>query len=66
MARKKDVKPLFAVKHDFVDSLDAFVQEVIMFRGAVSNVLVTGGVSGDAAKTLREAIAALDKTMMSE
>lgn len=30
MPKKKDIKPLMSVKHDFVDSLDNFTQQVIM------------------------------------
>lgn len=29
MARKKEIKPLLATKHDFVDALDNVVQEAI-------------------------------------
>lgn len=40
MARKKETpKPLFTVKHDFVDSLDAFIQASIMQNNAISTVL---------------------------
>lgn len=40
MARKKsEAKPLFAVKHDFVDSLDAFIQASMMLHNAITTVL---------------------------
>lgn len=38
-SKKKQPPPLFAVKHDFVDSLDAFIQASIMLHNAVTSAL---------------------------
>lgn len=64
MARKKSVKPLFAVKGEFTDSLDAFVDAVVVFRQAVSSALDLKRVSEDVAPLLREKLAALDAAML--
>lgn len=38
-AKKKTPPPLFAVKHDFVDSMDAFIQASMMLHNAITTVL---------------------------
>ena len=61
MAKKPDPKPLFAVKHDFVDSLDRFLEEVTMFRQAVKYALDLGQIQTPAREVIAERLAALDK-----
>lgn len=66
MARKKpDPKPLFSVKHDFVDSLDNFIQKVVMLRNAAHTLCDIGGLPDKAKQILSEQVAELDKAMMS-
>lgn len=56
MARKpKDIKPLFAVKHDFTDSLDRVTQEAISFLSTVRFVMKREGIEPEIAKLLEEA-----------
>lgn len=45
MARKKEpAKPLFAVKHDFVNSLDTLLQEAVNLAGVLDMVLQHGSL----------------------
>ena len=65
MARNKPTpKPLFDVKFDFIDSLNEFVQQVIMLNGAVGSTLELGQVSDKMAPILKERVAALEKAML--
>jgi hypothetical protein len=49
MARKKPTpKPLLAVKHDFVDSLDEFLTKAIFLQQVVRQALDLGCIKNDA------------------
>lgn len=39
MAKAKDIKPLFPLKHEFVDSLDRYTQAALMMRQAIGFAL---------------------------
>jgi len=58
MARKKNVKPLFEVKHDFIDSFEAFIQASMMLYLSVRSALDLGAIKGHAASNLRERVVA--------
>lgn len=67
MARRKDTpKPLFAVKHDFVDSLDRFIQEVVSLRLALDQALQLNLVQAPAKDILEERLKALGTAMDSD
>lgn len=54
-ARKKTIPPLYAVKHDFVDALEANLQASMMLYHAVTSALDAGAVTNEEiAKILRE------------
>lgn len=38
-SKKEKPKPLFSVKHDFMDSLEAFIQASMMLENAISTAL---------------------------
>jgi hypothetical protein len=64
MARKKEqLKPLFAVKFDFVESLDHFISEVMTLRQAVGTALELDLVKEPAKKMLSERLASLAAAM---
>jgi len=57
MARKKSTpKPLMAVKHDFVDSLDEAVQQSVFLISTIEALLNTGAIQGEPAQILRDAV----------
>lgn len=68
MARKKDpAKPLFTLKHDFVDSLENVCHQAIMLLQAVDMVIKHGGVPEpvkeilvESSKEMRAALSAED------
>ncbi len=62
---KKPIRPLFDVKHDFVDSLDAFIQQAINLQLAVKTALDLNQVAEPCAKQLRERIAAFETATLS-
>jgi hypothetical protein len=67
MAKKKDIKPLFAVKHDFVDSLDNMLNEAMFLIQQVDSALKLGAVTNEGvANMLRDRLtsfrAALETT----
>jgi tRNA A37 threonylcarbamoyladenosine synthetase subunit TsaC/SUA5/YrdC len=68
MARKKDPpKPLFAVKHDFVESLDAFVQATMTLHQIVSTVIDLDQVKSEPILAkLREANDRLSEAMLTK
>lgn len=64
MARKKtEPKPIFAVKFDFVESLDAFCEAAMFLHQAVTIALELKQVSEPVASKLREANAKLERAM---
>lgn len=69
MARKKNVKPLMAVKHDFVDSLDNFVQKTILLQ-QVCRSIADERLNPTLPKPLRDALvermADFEQAFMSE
>ncbi len=65
MKSKKTAKPMFSVKRDFVDSLDAMLQEAVMFLQVVDIVLQTGG-DFKGSDALRERAAMFRKTLSSD
>lgn len=55
MVRKKEpAKPLFALKHDFVESLDNVCHEVIMLLQAVDIVIRNGNLNEPTKEILAE------------
>ena len=68
MARKKEaLKPLFSVKHDFVESLDHFAQASITFLQAVETALQLGQVKeGPAKDLLQEQVKAFRAALTSD
>jgi hypothetical protein len=66
MARKKEpAKPLFALKHDFVASLDNVCHEAIMLMQAVDMVIRHGEVP-ESIKTILVERAAAMRSALSE
>lgn len=71
MARKKEKpKPLFSLKHDFLDSLEEFIQASMMLHNAVKTVLDYGApgqpIPDSVKEMLRERIAAWEKATLSD
>lgn len=66
MSRKPPPKPLLAVQHDFVDSLDALVARLVTFRQAVETALSLGMIDKRVAPQIAEELARLDKALLSE
>ena len=66
MSRKKTPRPLMAVKHDFVDSLDAFIQAAVMLHQAVTSLISMGAVTGTAANSLQERADAFERAFLTE
>lgn len=64
--RKELAKPIFAVKHDFVDSLDAFLQEAVSFHQAVQTALELGQVSDTVRPVLEARLKAFARAMMTD
>ena len=67
MARKKEpAPPLFSVRHQFQNSLEAVCNESIMLVQAVEMALRGRAVQAGAAEILKERVAAFRATLMSE
>jgi len=64
MARKKAFKPLFAVKHDFVESMDNFIQVSLNLYQAAKTAVDLGKLSGPAADRLKECMAEWEKATL--
>lgn len=65
MARKKaEPKPLFAVKHDFVESLDEFIQRAINLNSMVEMALAGGHLQDPLLSRLREAHEAFERAAL--
>jgi hypothetical protein len=66
MSRKKErPKALFAVKGDFVESLDNFTQQSLMFLQAVEQAVSLGLVNEPALSIIKERMAAFRLAMSS-
>ncbi len=67
MARKKEqAKPLFDLKHDFVDSLENVCQQSIMLLQAVDTVLRNGNLPIGVKEILAERSNAMRSALMKE
>lgn len=66
MARKKDTQPLLDLKHDFVASLDAHIQECINFGNAVELALRIGAIPEPTNGILRKHLEAFNRTLLRE
>lgn len=66
MARKKITKPLFSVKHDFYDSLDACLDRAVVLHQAVSMALTLKAVDPKVAPTLQEALDGFSKALLTD
>jgi len=67
MARTKATpKPIFSVKHDFADSLDAFCQAAVNFHSTVKAVLSAGRVPAAESKILENACATFRAALTSD
>ena len=71
MPRKKETpKPLFSVKHDFVDSMEAFIQASMMLHNALKTVLDYGApdkpLPESVVAMLRERCEAWEKATLSD
>lgn len=67
MARKEKVtKPIFEVKHDFVDSLDALLHEALNFYQAVQTAIELGQVSDKVKPILQERVDAFRKKLSAD
>jgi hypothetical protein len=64
--RKKDIKPLFAVKHDFVDSLDHMIMEGINFLQAVETHLDLEKPTGPTVGVVRERLAKFKSALLTD
>lgn len=65
MARKKEkARPLFSVKHEFADSLEAVCNEAIMLLQAVEMALRAGKIQDAVADALKERAAAFRATLI--
>jgi hypothetical protein len=58
MPKKLPPKPMFSIKGDFMDTLDAFIHEAGMLCSAVEQAVKLGAVDERAAKILRDRVAA--------
>lgn len=64
MARRKaEPKPLFAVKGDFTESLDAFVQASLLFHGMAKMALDLGYIDQRIEPKFREAFEKFDRAI---
>ena len=66
MAKRKAPPPLLAVKHDFVDSLDAMMQESLNLISAIGIVLDHGKLPPAVEHQLRERLDAFRKKIFVE
>lgn len=65
MARKKEpAKPLFEVKRDFVDSLDAFLQRSIILLQAIESALQHDQIKDGAKPILEREVAAFRSALL--
>lgn len=63
---KKDIKPLFSLKHDFYDSLDASLAAGINLIQAVESALELNQVGDRVAPIMKEKLDAFKKTLLLE
>lgn len=65
MTREKRTKPLFEVKSDFYESLDAFVSAVIFLRQQVRSVVELGCLDSkpEIKRMVVERLIAVERTM---
>lgn len=60
MAKKNPPKPLFPLKHDFMDALDNYTQQAGNLAQAVGMLLRAGDLKGPLADVLRERLDAFE------
>lgn len=65
MATKKKIKPLFDVKHDFIDSLDAFIDAVNMLYMAVDAAIDLDQIKAPASAMIKQRLDNLNAAMQS-
>jgi hypothetical protein len=61
---KKNIKPLMSVKHDFVDSLDEFIQAAVMLHLSVKSALELGQIGEKLRPVIEARVAAFDKAYL--
>lgn len=66
MAKRKNVKPLFELKGDFIDSLENFCQAAIMLHQQVQKAVDLGAVDESVKPLLVERLNAFRAAMISE
>lgn len=66
MAKKQPPKPLFPLKHEFVDALDNYTQQASSLAQAVGMLLRAGDLKGPVADVLCERLAAFDAARSGE
>lgn len=66
MAKKKTAPPLFSVKHDFVSSLDQFIDAAMLLSQAIGTALELGAIDERLAPKIKEKLEAFNKSMMTE
>jgi hypothetical protein len=65
MAKKKDLKPLFAIKHDFYDSLDNTLAQGINLIQAVESALELDQINQRVVPIVKERLDAFKKALLS-
>jgi hypothetical protein len=60
MAKAKEIKPLFPLKHEFADALDRYTQVALMLRQAVGFTLRTAALDPALKKELQAVAEAFD------
>ena len=63
--KKSEPRPLFAVKHDFYESLDAYVEASFELYSVARKALELDAVAESAAGPMREAVERLCRAMSS-
>jgi len=66
MNKPKDVKPMMPLKHDFVASLDRFINEAGLLADAVESALQLGAVNDRARKLVEDRIKAFQRARWGE
>lgn len=67
MARKKETpKPLFAVKHDFYESLDAMAQQGIILLQTCEQLIDLNQVAEPGKKILQECVKAFRDSLIAD
>lgn len=65
MKRKGPVKPIFDLKHDFMDSLEAVLHQAMMLQSSVQSAIDLDQVTPAIKELLQERVNALDTVLLS-